>query len=968
MDTSHRQSTAAAAAAATAKMTRVAAVLLLALVAAMQTADAQSNYASQGNSVEYDGNSGLPDQATLNGRVTKLDDLSPVIFLNRTKAVLNCEAGSMRAELKFNEPFFGIVYADFDRNSACQVAGKGALSYWIELPLKGCGTRQDPQRVFTNNIVVRFHPGLEMDGDEVITIVCRYPPPIAQPPVALPAPIIETAPVPIEPPLQGFQILLIICAILFLSLLLLGLGCSYYCLRRRNIQVVRRAPFVADTESETSNPSLGPVSLFEGLKIPRAHAAVSLSSSEQHLVSASEPSDTLPSDYPSESPSSAHSEVEEVDTRSLRRPSTVSSGSYEPHHKMEVQMRLKRSPPPPSPPGSDFESQLTLQQDKLTTILEQREDTPSIHKTTFSYVPELHAAPAASHGGHHSSHYQHQAAHQGASPAPVYSRVMRRQQVVRAAPPPPRPTLSTLTMESADLRTIVDTEEITTAQRVAARPPPPPIVEEVVEQLEAPVVAERRPEITSHVVDDVFLRTITEKKTIEDIERHRRQVKEFHAKPPPPNPKWDVVIRNYPAPGQESVPEPATDWESCYSETSSASGYPTTPVLERPLEKHITERRILTENLQQRHTSELHRSSVDVERTYRSSMTLPPPEAPEPPPPNWDVLIRVLDQPEPYQVEPRDDLSVSEVSVGDHESVVSTTTAALTQEDREKWRQILTTESSLRTLLTEATVREDYERIRRDERYERLFEPAKWDVIIRVLTPPERLYDPKGGPANGQRYRRKQDWDTRSRRSSLPTLYEYDSDGTSSLTMTTEHDHHPGGLGGLDLARSRRTSRSSMPSMSDMDVRSMTEVMVDYTRPERADTLSDVSGPSSLYYKQASRRLSDDEDDYGPLSLARSLSQPSLARSASEFTEHWALPPSPTSPRSSGRSTRSSRGRRPAPLPPGHVTSSTTTTTTAIVHPQGHHQGEQHSQQQQQYQARTASSSYVARSGWFSEQ
>lgn len=46
---------------------------------------------------------------------------------------------------------------------------------------------QDPQRVFTNNIVVRFHPGLEMDGDEIITIVCRYPPPVAPP--APPAPV-----------------------------------------------------------------------------------------------------------------------------------------------------------------------------------------------------------------------------------------------------------------------------------------------------------------------------------------------------------------------------------------------------------------------------------------------------------------------------------------------------------------------------------------------------------------------------------------------------------------------------------------------------------------------------------------------------------------------------------------------------------------------------------------------------------
>jgi hypothetical protein len=48
----------------------------------------------------------------------------------------------MQVELKFKEPFFGIAYADFDRNSACQVVGKGAISYTLELPLKGCGTKQ----------------------------------------------------------------------------------------------------------------------------------------------------------------------------------------------------------------------------------------------------------------------------------------------------------------------------------------------------------------------------------------------------------------------------------------------------------------------------------------------------------------------------------------------------------------------------------------------------------------------------------------------------------------------------------------------------------------------------------------------------------------------------------------------------------------------------------------------------------
>lgn len=45
-------------------------------------------------------------------------------------------------EMKFNEPFYGLAYADFDRHSACQVLGKGELSYHLELPLKGCGTKQ----------------------------------------------------------------------------------------------------------------------------------------------------------------------------------------------------------------------------------------------------------------------------------------------------------------------------------------------------------------------------------------------------------------------------------------------------------------------------------------------------------------------------------------------------------------------------------------------------------------------------------------------------------------------------------------------------------------------------------------------------------------------------------------------------------------------------------------------------------
>ncbi|XP_054016099.1 uncharacterized protein LOC128896712 [Hylaeus anthracinus] len=909
--------------------------LLTLLCAAFPVVVSQSNYASQGNSIEYQ--PGLPPSTILDGKVTKLDDISSMIFLNRTKAYLNCSQGSMHVELKFEEPFYGVAYADFDRNSACIVKGRGAASAKLELPLKGCGTKQDPLRVFTNNVVVRFHPGLEMDGDEVITIVCRYPPPVAPAPPKSPSRIVATAtPAPsTEPPLKGFQILLIICAILFLSLLLLGLGCSYMCLKRRNVRVIHRHPFGSGSGSEItklSTSSLSNITMFEGLKIPRAHALLhappSTTGSDANLMI----DHSLPSDYPSESSevdeepslpvssagsydnkafihheshqrqemrtaSSLYSETvaAEVETSSMTAANASRTGI--PRHmmampiepKFDVQMRVKRAPPPPPSPlpsESDIAS-VTLERN-LTTILEKEEssltrslESPPARMTTFSYVPELHGPPG---GGSSASTISRQ------QTPPVYSRILRKQtereittstSLLQERIPSPLPvdqpavqhheirrprSLTSLNTELTETRSLTEVTDHSHAKyRVASilaptPPPPPPIVptattthaaiqhrehrlfrEEVTEPLVEPqVVAPRRPEITTHEVDDVFLKTVTEKKTIEDVERHRRQVTEYRARAqPPPDPKWDVTIRNYP---QENLPPPPPEWEN-FSDVSSTSnltitneptGQTDVPVDEEP--------------------------DINIEPTYTARAEIPC----RPPPStrrsideidaDWfSRLSRVLD--------PR-------------------YSSELTDDERARWREIITTDSTLRTLLTEAVVKEDYELIRKDARYTNLFPPAKWDVIIRILGP----CSSHAGSASfsnhaknhGQRYKRSKssEWDTRSRRSSLPTLYEYESDGGSSARTQGHRLQISQSTAMGQPARLRRlgSSHRGAGGSSEIDVRSMSEMTVrDFARVDRDDLTS----------------LSSFE---GADSLVRSLSQPSLARSGSEFTEHWGIP------------------------------------------------------------------------------
>jgi len=337
-----------------------------------------SNYDRQAISIEYEplndthtNDEGLPLYGTLNGTVTELDDISSSISLNKTKATLNCAAGYMDVKMQFQRDFHGIVYADYDRHSSCKITGNGKPEATIRIPLKGCGSLQRPARVFTNNIVVRFHPRLEFPGDEVITIICRYPPPrVISPPIL--------APLKLEPdvvrtlqPLREFEILLIICAIIFLALMLLGIGCSYYCLKKRNIRVIRRRP--ASTLGSDVTKISEPISMFGGLKIPRAHAEDTSGSEElTESVHSDFPSELM-SDASTEDYTSAYSDA----PFELAQDSVYPSLHAPPAPGFDIKMAIKKGArsysPAQSQASSESELVLKAQEQYLTTILERTE-------------------------------------------------------------------------------------------------------------------------------------------------------------------------------------------------------------------------------------------------------------------------------------------------------------------------------------------------------------------------------------------------------------------------------------------------------------------------------------------------------------------------------------------------------------------------------------------------------------------
>merc|ERR1711997_275659 len=159
-----------------------------------------------------------------------------------------------------------------------------------------------------------------------------------------------------------------------------------------------------------------------------------------------------------------------------------------------------------------------------------------------------------------------------------------------------------------------------------------------------------------------------------------------------------------------------------------------------------------------------------------------------PPQNNFDVLIRVLEEPDYHGGAEIDD-------------DVSSVHSVLTEEERFRLREVIMTDERIQTILKETHTTERMMMLKDYRKIEKVVSPQKWDVLIRIIDNADQAV------------------------------------GRRSSAVSTESTTTYGG---------RKTTASSQ---SAQELRSMSEVMVDYGYNENR---SGYSGRSSTYTQAAS--------------------------------------------------------------------------------------------------------------------
>ena len=418
-------------------------------------------------------------------------------------------------------------------------------------------------------------------------------------------------------PLREFEILLIICAIVFLALLLLGIGCSYYCLKKRNIRVIRRRP-VSTIGSAVTRIS-DPPSMFEGLKIPRAHAMDTSGSEEM--------TESVHTDYASDVTSLAT--VEEFqsaysDLGGELDENIVYPDLHEPpipgfDIKMRMKKQAKSLTPMSSRASSVTEEMLAAQEQYLTTILERTET------NTMETLERVRKSKAE------------------LGPPPVHARL----RVQHKAP--------SVTGRESDSETsqyshdpLGGTDHELTEDELG-----PVMIDRPLRK--ALVESERLQ--SARLVESVQTRE-SEYVTRREEETRQRLAQHNHSA------GFDVTVRTLDGHG------------NIYSDddTASMSEYTGQELIEPVL---IDRRGYSRQDMTQMHSSEFVQSNVSASRQVSK----------------FDVLIRVLDAPPPG----------GSASASDKDDL----TSMFSEDDKQKWRDIVTYDTEFRTMIESARTTEE---------------------------------------------------------------------------------------------------------------------------------------------------------------------------------------------------------------------------------------------------------------------
>ncbi|XP_013791224.1 uncharacterized protein LOC106475076 [Limulus polyphemus] len=104
----------------------------------------------------------------------KQNKYKPKFVTPKVQVSLSCKSDKIMVTMNFTEPFNGVAHAG-DKESPCKLRGIGDKNYILNVPLTSCGTRHEQSSGnFINTLTIRFHPSLELEGDEIKTIICKF--------------------------------------------------------------------------------------------------------------------------------------------------------------------------------------------------------------------------------------------------------------------------------------------------------------------------------------------------------------------------------------------------------------------------------------------------------------------------------------------------------------------------------------------------------------------------------------------------------------------------------------------------------------------------------------------------------------------------------------------------------------------------------------------------------------------------